>query len=232
MIEAPAILLFAWLFGSGARSKRGPFLKEKQPEDLEEILEEIPHIGAWPRAVPKGGEVAVKQTGGSDPIAWRRLRFRALRAFLSEDDRSIAALTNLVEAGTVEHGDFAIDEIALSVVAHWDIETAGGLHEYNHNLGGVLALPGQQFFKSLDVQSNKPVAFCAYDDLTEGIADYFGCLSYERYASGLVPLLMLPTDPTWFSEIGWAGWYGMDPVQAEQLLMARSAIVAVDVEGV
>jgi len=230
MIEAPAVLVFAWLLGLGERGRGG----ERPPKRggvLPEPVEPVADIGAWPRAVPKGGERSVEQTGGTDPIAWRRLRFRAARAFLSEDDRSIEALTTLVETNTVEHGDFAIDEISKSVVAHWDIETAGGLHEYNSNLGGVLALPGQQYFRSLDVQSQKPVAFCAYDNLVQGVADYFGVLSYERYSSALVALLMLPTDPTWFSELGWAGYYGMDPVQAEQLWTDRRAVVSVDVEG-
>lgn len=226
MIEAPAVLLISFLFGLGARGKRTATPKK---DNGKTEVEEQPHIGAWPRAVPKGGEVSIKQTGGNDIIAWRRMRFTAAVEFLSQDDRSIDALTKLVEDGVVEHGDFDINNIAMSAVSHWDIETASGTKEFNYNLGGIFAVPGQQFFRSLDVQSNKPTAFCAYNALAEGIADYFGLLSYERYASALVALLMLPTDPEWFSEMGWAGYYGMDPVRAAQLLDERRAMVSVDV---
>jgi hypothetical protein len=228
VIEAPAILLFAWLLGLGERGEKRPPPGVRPPPGKPEV-EELPDIGAWPRAVPKNGEKPIKQTGGNDPLAWRLSRYAATIDFLSNDDRSIDALTSLVESSSVEHGNFAVNEIAISVVAHWDIETASGTHEYNSNVGGVLAVPGQQYFRSLDVGSNKPVAFCAYDSMVEGIADYFGVLSYERYASALVALLMLPSDPGWFSELGWAGYYGMDPVQAEQIWVQRRAIVAVDV---
>jgi len=230
VIEAPAIVILAWLLGLDA-GRGGPKAKPREKGEPEPV-EPIEDIGAWPRAVPDGGERAIKQTGGPDPIAWRRSRYEAAKKFLSEDDRSINALTMLFESGEVEKGEYAIDAIALSVVAHWDIETAAGVHEYNFNVGGVLALPGQQFFASTDVQSGKPVGFCAYDTLEEGIADYFGVLSYERFASALVALLMLPTDPGWFSELGWAGYYGMDPVQAEGLWAQRRAMVAVDVGDV
>lgn len=229
MIDATAIVALAWLLGlTNGRGGATPPSKPKGNGGKGPVVD-LPDVGAWPRAVPAGREVKIKQTGGEDPIAWRRSRFEAAKKFLSEDDRSIEALTAVVEHGVVEHGDFAIDAIALSALAHWDIETAGGVHEYNWNVGGVLAVPGQQYFASLDVQSNKPVAFCAYDSLEQGIADYFGVISVERYTSALAALLMLPADPGWFSELGWAGYYGMDPVQAEKLWAERRAMVAVDV---
>lgn len=236
MIEAPAILLFSWLLGIGRDTHPAGGLPKKPAGDGgakggAPDVQQLPDIGAWPRAVPEGGEIAMKLTGGNDPVAWRKSRLQAARIFLSTDDRSINAMTKLVEDGAVEHSDFAIDEIALSVVTHWDIETAKGSAEFNFNVGGVLAVPGQQYFRSKDVQSGKDVAFCAYDDLTEGIADYFGVLSYQRYASALTALLMLPTDPGWFSELGWAGYYGMDPVAAEKLWSDRRAEVAADTKG-
>lgn len=226
MIDAVVWTLFFWLLGGRDDKRQSP-----QRPPLPAEVEEIAHINAWPRAVPKGSAKQIKPTGGSDPIAWRKSRYQAAVDFLSTDDRSVEALTRLVEEGTVEHGDFAINEIALSVLTHWDIETASGAHEYNFNVGGVAALPGQQYFQSTDVQSQKPMAFCAYDELVQAIADYFGVLSYERYADALVALLMLPADPGWFSELGWAGYYGMDPVQAEALWLQRRAMVAVDVKG-
>jgi hypothetical protein len=220
-----------WLLGLGERGGTKPPGAPGGKKKEAEPVQDIPDIGAWPRTVPDGGEKKIQQTGGTDPIAWRRNHYDACKRFLSEDDRSVAALTSLVETGRVEKSEFAIDAIALSVVAHWDIETASGLHEYNWNVGGAFALPGQQYFLSTDVQSKPPkkVAFCAYDGEEEGIADYFGVLSYERYASALAALLMLPTDPGWFSELGWAGYYGMDPVAAEKVWSERRAMVSVDV---
>jgi hypothetical protein len=171
----------------------------------------------------------MRQTGGQDPVAWRKSVYETAKTFLSTDDRSINAMTHLVDTHAVEKDVFDVNQIALAVVTHWDIETASGTHEYNYNVGGVLALPGQAYYPATDVQSAKDVAFCAYPDEVTGIADYFGVLSYKRYASALAALLMLPTDPGWFSELGWAGYYGMDPVAAEKLWSDRRASVMVDV---
>lgn len=224
MIEAPAILLFWLLFGRGSRGS-----PPKRNGDIAPAGEQYDE-GAWPRAVPKGGEVAIKDTGGPSPDVWRKQRFDACIDFLMQDDRSLNAITSLFEQHIIEHGEIGIDGIALSVVAHWDIETASGSAEYNFNVGGIAAVPGQQYFVSTDVgDPNTKRAFCAYNSLQEGIADYFGVLSYERYLRALVPLLMLPSDPGWFSELGWAGYYGADPVAAEGMIAARRQLVAMSV---
>lgn len=223
MIDVPITLVALALLGRG---KKSPGTKTKTPPSVE--IDEIASINAWPRSVAKGGEVPVENTGDLSVIEWRRATFRAAVSFLSTDDRSVNALTNLVADGIVEHGDFNINDIALSVLTHWDIETASGQHEYNYNVGGIHALQGQQYFMSTD--AGKKTTFCAYDSLTQGIADYFGFLSYKQYQSGLVALLMLPGDSNWIAEIGWAGYYGMDPVEMEQIYVARRAMVAVDVK--
>ena len=225
MIEAPAAVLFWLLLGSGRG--RAPKGNGGGRGDVVPAGEEYPE-GAWPRAVPKGGEVAIKDTGNPNPDAWRLSRYQAALDFLANDDRSINAMTMLFDHHVIEKGDITANEVALSVVAHWDIECASGANEYNFNVGGIAAVPGQQHFISTDVQSKPPkkMAFCAYDSLQEGIADYFGVLSYERYVSALAPLLMLPTDPEWFSELGFAGYYGGDPVKAAALLSDRRALVA------
>lgn len=231
MIEAPAALLFWALFGGRGGASSPPKKKGNGGGrgDVAPAGEEYDE-GVWPRAVPKGGEVSIKMTGGPTPDAWRQSRYKACIDFLMQDDRSLNAMTSLFEHHVIEKGDIGIDGVALSVVAHWDIETASGTAEYNFNVGGVLAVPGQQHFVSTDVgDPNTKVAFCAYNSLQEGIADYFGVLSYARYVRALAPLLMLPTDPGWFSELGWAGYYGMDPVQAEGVLAARRMLVAADV---
>lgn len=228
MIEAPAMLLLWLLLGRGRGTPpnggRGDGRGDVVPagEEYDE--------GAWPRAVPKGGEVAIKDTGNPDVSAWRVSRYKACIDFLAEDDRSINAMTMLFDQHVIEKGDIGVNDVALSVVAHWDIECASGANEYNFNVGGIAAVPGQQHFVSTDVGDPKTkVAFCAYDSLQEGIADYFGVLSYERYVRALAPLLMLPSDPTWFSELGWGGYYGGDPVKSERIFSDRRALVAADV---
>jgi len=227
MIEAPAALLF-WLLLGGGRGGASPPKRGGRGDvpPAGEVYTE----GVWPRAVPKGGEVPIKNTGGPNPDDWRRSRFKACIDFLMQDDRSLAAFTSLFEHHVIEDGDIGMDGIALSVVAHWDLETASGTAEYNFNVGGVLAVPGQQHFISTDVgDPNTKVAFCAYNSLQEGIADYFGVLAYERYVHALAPLIMVPTDPAWFGELGRAGYFGMDPMQAEGVLAARRLLVAADV---
>jgi len=226
MIEAPAVALVFWLLGLGSRRGSPP---DERGGEILPAGEAYPE-GVWPRAVPKGGTVAIKDTGNPDPKAWRKSRFDACIDFLMQDDRSLNAMTSLFEHHVIEKGDIGIDGVALSVVAHWDIETASGANEYNYNVGGIAAVPGQQHFLAPDVGNpNKKVAFCAYNSLQEGIADYFGVLSYERYVRALAPLLMLPSDPEWFSELGWGGYYGGDPVQGAVLLAGRRQLVAADV---
>jgi hypothetical protein len=99
-------------------------------------------------------------------------------------------------------------DVAMSAVAHWDVETAGGAHEYNYNVGGINASQGQQYFKSTDVGSpTVPVAFCAYNTIEEGIADYFAVLSISRFAGCLEKLLTDPTSDDWIRCLGSAGYY-------------------------
>ena len=47
-----------------------------------------------------------------------------------------------------------LTDIALSVVAQWAHETARGLSEFNFNLGGWHARPGEPFFSSRDQQTS------------------------------------------------------------------------------
>jgi hypothetical protein len=226
VIEAPAVLVLAWLLGDrgGAAPPGG-----RRNGGGKANVEPIPDIGAWSRAVKTGGEVPLKQTGGKDPIAWRKQIYEAAKDFLANDDRSINSMTHLVETHAVQEETFDVNMIALAVVAHWDIETAMGVHEYNFNVGGIPALPGSQYFIAIDAETKKKAAFCAYSSELDGIADYFGVLSYKRYAAALTALLMMPTDPGWFYELGMAGYYGMDPTQAEKAWSDRRAAIAVDV---
>jgi hypothetical protein len=238
MIEAPALVLLAWLLGNRNGRTSPPKRNGNGNRGGIAPAGEVYDEGVFPRAVPKGGEVPIKQTGGADIRAWRKTRFDACIDFLMNDDRALNAITTLFDHHVIERGDIEMDSVALSVVTHWDIETASGSHEFNFNLGGIGAVPGEQHFISTDVgDPTKRVAFCAYDSLQEGIADYFGVLSYERYVSALAPLLMLPVDPTWFSELGWDGWYqlkdaghpnALDAVEAEQAWAARRLLVATD----
>jgi hypothetical protein len=228
MFDAVSLLTLQWLFGEGERAEERT---QAPPAELPPQAQS----GLWPRTAPSGGQVPMQHTGGTDPAEWRRDRFARAKAFL-ESDQSLDVLTHLVETGAVERGDFAIDDIALAVVTHWDIETASGKHEYNGNVGNITALPGQQYFLARDEGAGKEVAFVAYDDLDQAVADYFAVISLPRYHDALIPLLMTPELPDWFSELGWAGYYALDPTgengitatEAEQAWIARRADVALD----
>ncbi len=238
MIDAvtiPLLLLFLSGGRGGGGGKGGGSKNRGDVPPAGEVYEE----GAWPRAVPKGGERPIKNTGGPTVADWRRSRFQACIDFLMNDDRSLDAITNLSAHNVITTEQFSMDGIALSAVAHWDIETASGTAEFNFNVGGVAAVPGQQFFLASDVgDPTSKVAFCAYDSLQEGIADYFGVLSYDRFVHALAPLLVMPTDPAWFGELGQAGYYALQSAQypnaltlqeAMGALAARRQLVATDV---
>jgi hypothetical protein len=227
MFDAVSLMTLQWLFGGDGA--------EAAPKAPPAELPPQAQGGLWPRTAPSGDQVPTQHTGGTDPAEWRRDRFARAKAFL-ESDQSLDVLTHLVETGAVERGDFAIDDIALAVVTHWDIETASGQHEYNGNVGNITALPGQQYFSARDEGAGKEVAFVAYDTFDQAVADYFGVISLPRYRDALIPLLMTPELPDWFSELGWAGYYAMDPTgesgitatEAEQAWIARRADVALD----
>lgn len=232
MIDAAALtLLIGFLSGRGRSSSISSSTSST------EIPADTYPQGAWPRAVLSGGEVSIQQTGGNNVSTWRASRYQAAVEFLANDNRSINAITTL----SSQLGDLQIsaDSVALSVVAHWDIETAGGVSEFNFNVGGIAAVPGQQHFVSTDVgDPNTKVAFCSYPDLVSGIADYFGVISYTRYVKALASLLLHPMDPSWFGELGEAGYYALQSSafpnaltrqQAEKALDARRKVIAADV---
>src|SRR5437867_6852359 len=109
MIEAPAVLLLAWLLGNrNGRTtppKRNGNGKRGDVAPAGEQYQE----GVFPRAVPKGGEVPIKQTGGADIREWRRSRFQACIDFLMNDDRALNGITMLFEHHVIERGDIEMD---------------------------------------------------------------------------------------------------------------------------
>ena len=115
MIEAPAVLLFWLLFGrNGGGGRATP---PGRRGDVPPAGEEYPE-GVWPRAVPKGGEVPIKNTGGPNPDDWRRTRVAACVDFLANDDRSINALTTLFDHHVIEKGDIVLAQQIEKLAPH------------------------------------------------------------------------------------------------------------------
>lgn len=159
------------------------------------------------RAAPTGGSVDMKQTGGKDVGDWARSRYQA-------------AHDVLVQEG---FADPQAHDMALSVLAHWSLETNGGANEYNFNLGGIHAIHDQQYFESVD--AGKPTHFVAYDDLDQAVRDYFSLISSAYYASCWALLKDKPTEADWYECLGKKGYYGAPPAQAAASWATRRAML-------
>ncbi len=220
--EAPAIVLILSLLGKAARAVApstpapGP-----APQKDQGAPPAPPATGAerWPRTVPKGGARPITRTwpatmGGAD--AWRKDRMAQVLAWL----RGPAKLT----AAELQNAR----DIALAVMAHWDMEAASGVAEYNFNAGGIGARPGDAYFASKDAQSQPPkeMAFTAYDNFPQFIADYFGVLALPRYAEALNLLLTNPGATAWIRALRKGGYYGADENVVAQGWDARRTLVA------
>lgn len=202
LIETPLLILLGFFLGSRSSSQtREPEKKQEQPT----YQPQTPQQGKnrWPRTIPQDKNPRPitrtwqKEQGGADE--WRKRTLRALLDWMKS-----------------EAGDFDIDtewpqleDIARSVLAHWDMEAASGLAEYNYNVAGIMARDGNDArFLSKDAQDNKPAAFGAYDSLSQSVADYFGVLALPRYAAALKLLLTSPKSDAWIRALRAGGYYG------------------------
>lgn len=227
--EAPLIVFMLAMFGKALG--RAPAAPPPAPKDQgggqAAPPPAPPATGAerWPRTVPKGGATPITRTwpatmGGAD--AWRLDRFKQALAWL----RGPAGL-NAAELANAR-------DVAIAVMGHWDLEAASGVAEYNFNAGGIGARPGDKYFASKDAQSQPPkeMAFTAYDNFPQFIADYFGVLALPRYAEALKLLLTSPQASAWIRALRKGGYYGADENVVAQAWDARRMLVAKAVVGV
>src|SRR5208337_5248634 len=80
--------------------------------------------GASAVATSKGAEVPRKSSYEGDVATWAKVRYAA-------------ALAEVKKRG--EDNDQNAKDIALSVLAHWSIETGAGASEWNFNVANVIA---------------------------------------------------------------------------------------------
>src|SRR5271157_1445418 len=108
-------------------------------------------------ATSKGAEVPRKSSYEGDVKTWAQVRFAA-------------CLAEVKKRG--ETDDANAKEIALSVLAHWSIETGAGASEWNFNVANVIATSSEPFFTAKDI-SGLTMQFRAFDSLAQAVAAYF-----------------------------------------------------------
>lgn len=224
--EAPAIVWLLSLLGRAAAPPASPPPATPPQVTPKEEGKPSPPTGEsrWPRTVPKGGATPITRTwpaaaGGAD--AWRVDRYKQLVSWL----RTSAGLSPAELANA--------RDIAIAVLAHWDMEAASGVAEYNWNAGGIGARPGDKYFASKDAQSQPPkeMAFCAYDTFPQFIADYFGVLALVRYKKALNLLLTSPQASAWIRALREGGYYGADENVVAKGWDARRGLIVKAIVG-
>jgi len=163
------------------------------------------------------GQVQKVPTGSADEGAWAAPRF---------------ALAIEVLAPNV--GSANVHEVALSVLAQWAHETAGGKSEFNFNLGGWRARKADPFFVAADSgEGPTPRKWTAYPSLPLAVADQLQRL-HDVFPSAWRLLVANPLTSAWVEELGRRGYYtaprdvyarswGAHRVKLAALLKARAA---------
>jgi hypothetical protein len=146
--------------------------------------------------LPTGPKVEVTQTGGHDPKAWALTRFAAALAAvkLTETDATTA------------------QQIALSILTHWSIETGSGAGEWNNNPGNINASGAQSYTLIRDVDGTYHPQR-SFDTIDDGARAYVDLLNATRYKQALYVLANNPTSSDWYITLGKAGWF--DPTKAK-----------------
>lgn len=158
--------------------------------------------------VGSGEHVPLQQTGGHDFAAWLRTR-RALTVV------DLAALDPPVDPAV-------IDDVAVALLAQWAHETGKGESEFNYNLGGWTARPGDNFHTANDRLSGSAFRWTAYPDLPTAIEDQVKRL-IVGFPSAWALLLANPRSSAWIAELGRRGYY---TANADDYAQAWLALVA------
>ena len=161
--------------------------------------------GLGKKATPSaGGRVAPARTGAKlSPIDWHRRRFSAAKVIVNDPS------------------------VAVSIVAHWSIETDRGRAEWNYNLGGIKALPGQQYVE-LRASEGGTARFAAYETLGDGARAYVSLLQ-RHYAECWQLLEDGPATPDWYVCLVHHGYMAQQTdQQAADVINARRELVMRD----
>lgn len=137
------------------------------------------------------------RTGEPDLITWGRRRLALLLA-------SMGALEPPLVGALA-------DRVALSLLAQWAHETDRGRAEFNFNLGGWTARPGDDFHTATDRLSGKPgFRWTSYSDLGTAIEDQLHRLILT-YPSAWALLLASPESSAWVEDLGRHGYFSARP---------------------
>jgi len=112
-------------------------------------------------------------------------------------------------------------DVALSILALWDVETGGGKGEWNWNVGNVRPV-GSQPRVNLGAVGD----FAAYPSLDAGVAAFLALVEGGRYASSWAALQANPTSDAWVRGLGAAGYYEESADQYAKTWAARRAALA------
>jgi hypothetical protein len=165
---------------------------EVHPRGDHDTINPFPLLQAAQRAgkQPDGLEVARVLTGGQPFGTWFGDRF----ALTLEVLRPNVPIDKLVD-------------IALSIIAQWAHETARGAAEFNFNLGGWKARPGDRYFTAVDAQTGAELfRWTAYADLPNAVADQLQRL-HDKFPSAWALLVGQPNTSAWVEELGRRGYY-------------------------
>lgn len=143
-----------------------------------------------------GGCMPAVRTGGSDPDVWYLTRWAA-------------TVDDLIRRG-VEPGPAAIGARAL--VAQWAHETDAGRSEYNFNLGGWIAAPGEACHELRDATSGAPGRWASFASLEQSIHEHIDRLATRsRFQPAFLAWIKEPLSERWIRALGAAGYYTADP---------------------
>ena len=101
-------------------------------------------------------------------------------------------------------------DAALSVLAHWSLETNSGQAESNFNVGNLHAFGTQPYFSSGDTDEagkGYTAAFASYKTLDDGIKAYFDLLESSAYQDCLGKLTAAPAEADWYKCLGEHGYF-------------------------
>jgi hypothetical protein len=182
---------------------------EVHPRGDHDTINPFPLLqAAAQQAKPTGGGLEVPRvlTGGQPFQQWFAERF---------------GLTLEVLGPNVP--DPMLRPIALSVVAQWAHETGRGRAEFNFNLGGWKARPGDRYFVAIDPQTGSELfRWTAYADLPNAVHDQLRRL-HDRYPSAWALLVSEPNTSRWVEELGRRGYYTANPANYARAWAANRA---------
>jgi hypothetical protein len=138
---------------------------------------------------------SVIRTGGRDTAFW----------YLT---RMAATIDDLVRRGVdpvgAEHG-------AQGLVAQWAHETNAGRSEYNFNLGGWVAAPGEPCHELPDGTTGRIIRWASFPSLERSVHEHIDRLQRPRFRPAFLKWIESPTDEQWIRALGAAGYYEASP---------------------